>query len=158
MPPLLATHRCAAAPEQVWAVAADFARAAERIPGITKVEMLTPAPVGAGTRFREWRGRQEADMEVVAWAPPRSYTLRGCAMGTEFVSELRCLPDNGGSGSRTGTRLEMEIRVRPLTVGARLLAPLIGLMSRWMVKSCAADLAHLGEAALRRERGDVSAG
>jgi hypothetical protein len=122
-------------------MASDFEHAAGRIKGITKIEMVTPGPVRAGTRFREWRGRQMVDMEVSAWSPPRSYSLRGYAMGTEFTSEIRCIPDG------SGTRLEMEVQVRPQTFGAKLFAPLISLTSKLMVKSCAKDLRDIAEAA-----------
>jgi carbon monoxide dehydrogenase subunit G len=148
MKPMLCTHTSSAPPDRVWAVASDFANAAGRITGITKIEILTPGPVGAGTRFREWRGRQVVDMEIAAWSPPRSYSLRGYAVGTEFTSEIRCVPDG------SGTRLEMEIHARPQTFGARLLSPLISLMSKVMVKSCAKDLADIAAAA---ERGDARA-
>jgi hypothetical protein len=143
MKPLLCTHRSSAPPDRLWAVASDFARAPERIKAITKVEMLTPGPVGAGTRFREWRGRHGVDMEVAAWSPPRSYSLRGYAMGTEFLSEIRCVPDGAGS------RVEMEIHVRPKTFGAKLLSPLMALMSKGMVKMCAKDLVDIAAAAER---------
>lgn len=146
MKPLISTHRSSASPDRVWGVASDFAHAAGRIRAITKVEMVTSGPVGTGTRFREWRGRQAADMEVTAWSPPRSYSLRGYAMGTEFTSEIRCVPDG------SGTRLEMEVRVRPETFGAKLLSPLIALMSKVMVKSCANDL---GDIAAVAERGGI---
>jgi carbon monoxide dehydrogenase subunit G len=143
MKPLLCTHRSSAPPDRMWEVASDFARAADRIKAITKVEMLTPGPVGVGTRFREWRGRHDVDMEVAAWSPPRSYSLRGYAMGTEFTSEIRCVPDG------PGTRLEMEVHVRPQTFGAKLLSPLLALMSKAMVKSCAKDLVDIAAAAER---------
>lgn len=125
----------------MWAMASDFANAASRIKAITTVEIVTPGPVGSGTRFREWRGRQMVDMEVAAWSPPRSYSLRGYAMGTEFTSEIRCVPDG------SGTRLEMEVHVRPRTFGAKLLSPLISLTSKLMVKSCAKDLRDIAAAA-----------
>jgi hypothetical protein len=149
MKPLLCTYRSSASPDRVWAMASDFAHAPGRIKSITKLEILTPGPVGAGMRFREWRGRQVVDMEVVAWSPPRSYSLRGYAMGTEFTSEIRCVPDG------SGTRLEMEIQVRPQTFGAKLLSPLMALMSRLMVKSCAKDLVDIAVAA---ERGGDATG
>ena len=149
MKPLLCTYRSSAPPDRMWAMASDFANASGRIKAITKVEMVTPGPVGAGTRFREWRGRQVADMEVAAWSPPRSYSLRGYAAGTEFTSEIRCVPDG------SGTRLEMEIHVRPQTFGAKLLSPLISLMSKMMVKACAKDL---GDVAAAAERGGDATG
>lgn len=143
MKPLLVTHRTPAPPDRVWAMASDFANAPSRIRAITKVEMLTPGATGKGTRFREWRGRQKVDMEVVAWSPPRSYSLRGYAMGTEFTSEIRCVPDG------SGTRLEMEIQVRPTTFVAKLLSPLMAVMSKMMVKTCGKDLVEIAAAAER---------
>lgn len=154
MKSLLCTHRSSAPPDRVWAFASDFAHAAGRIEAITKVEILTPGPVGKGTRFREWRGRQQVDMEIAEWSPPRSYSLRGHAVGTEFVSEIRCVPDG------QGTRLEMEIHVRPQTFSARLLSPLIALMSKVMVKSCAKDLRDIAATAESdvETGGELSAG
>lgn len=143
MKPLLCSHRSTAPPDRMWAMASDFANASGRIKSITKVEIVTPGPVGAGTHFREWRGRHAVDMEVVAWSPPRSYSLRGYAAGTEFMSEVRCVPDGAG------TRLEMEIHVRPQTFGAKLLSPLMYLMSKAMVKTCEKDLADIAAAAER---------
>jgi carbon monoxide dehydrogenase subunit G len=148
MKPLICTYRSSASPEAVWAMASDFANAPGRIKAITKVEIVTPGPVGAGTRFREWRGRQMVDMEIVAWSPPRSYSLRGYAMGTEFTSAIRCVPDG------SGTRLEMEVHVRPKTFVAKLLSPLIALTSRMMVKSCGKDLGDIATAAERDAGGE----
>lgn len=150
MKPLLCAHRSRASPDRVWAVASDFANAAGRITAISKVEITTPGHVGAGTRFREWRGRQVVDMEVASWSPPHGYALRGYAMGTEFTSQIRCVPDG------SGTRLEMEVHVRPRTFGAKLLSPLMSLMSRMMVKSCAKDLADIATAAERDANGGGS--
>ena len=143
MKPLLATIQSSAPPDRVWALASDFANASGRIKAITKVEIVTPGPVGVGTHFREWRGRHSVDMEIAAWAPPRSYTLRGRAVGTEFLSQVRCVPDGAG------TRLEMEIHVRPQTFGAKLFSPLMALMSKVMVKTCAKELADIAAAAER---------
>jgi carbon monoxide dehydrogenase subunit G len=144
MKPLLSTFSTTATPEQVWAVASDFTNAVQNITAITKIEILTPAPIGSGTRFREWRGNQVADMEIAAWSPPQSYSLRGYAMGTEFVSEIRCVPEG------TGTRLEMEIQIRPQTLGAKLFSPLISLMSKFMVKTCTKDLQDIAKTAESR--------
>ncbi len=144
MKPVLVTVSSRARPELLWAMASDFANASGRIAGITKVQMLTPDPVGEGTKFREWRGRQAVDMEVFRWTPPTSYCLRGVALGTEFVSEIRCVPEGDG------TRLEMEIRARALNFAARLLSPLLALMAKLMVKSCAKDLRDIAAAAERQ--------
>ena len=152
MKPMLCTFKSSAPPDRMWAVASDFANATGRIKAITKVEIVTPGPVGVGTHFREWRGRHSIDMEIAAWSPPRSYSLRGCAVGTEFTSEVRCVPDGAG------TRLEMEIHVRPQTFGAKLLSPLMSLMSKVMVKTCVKDLADIAAAAERAEGAGSRAG
>src|SRR5262245_62518608 len=131
MKPLLSAHRSSAPPDRMWAVASDFAQAPGRIKAITKVEIVTPGPVGAGTRFREWRGRQTVDMEIAAWSPPRSYSLRGYAVGTEFKSDVRCVPEG------SGTRIEMEVHVCPQTFGAKFISQLISMMSKVMVRYCA---------------------
>lgn len=141
MKPLLSTYRSSAPPDRVWAMASDFTNASGRIRAITKIEITTPGPIGRGTRFREWRGKHAVDMEISAWSPPRSYSLLGYAMGTEFESEIRCVPDG------SGTRLEMEIHVRPKTRMAKVFSPLMALMSKMMVKSCAKDLGDIAAAA-----------
>jgi hypothetical protein len=143
MKPILCTYRSTAAPARVWEFASDFARAPERIRAITKVDMLTPGPVAVGTRFKEWRGKHAVEMEIAAWAPPRSYQVRGFAAGTEFLSEIRCPADG------SGTRLELEIRMIPRTFGAKLLSPLLALAAKLMAKSCAKDLADIAAAAER---------
>lgn len=127
----------------MWKLASDFANAPDRVRVITKVEMLTEGPTGVGTRFREWRGRQSVELEVVAWSPPNSYTLRGLVPGIEVTSTVRCIPDAGG------TRLEMESQVRPRSLPARLLTPLIFLLSKLMVRSCAKDLRDIAATAER---------
>lgn len=147
MKPLLCTCPSSASPDRVWAVASDFPNAVQNIRGITKIEILTQGSIGAGTRFREWRGRHAVDMEIAEWTPPRSYSLRGYAMGTEFLSQIRCVPDGAG------TRIEMEIQVRPQTFGAKLFSPLMALMSKMMVKSCSKDLGDIAAAAERKPAG-----
>ena len=59
-----------APPELVFAKASDFANAPSFIGAIKKVEILTPGPIQAGTRFKETRVmfKREAteEMEVTA--------------------------------------------------------------------------------------------
>ena len=63
---LVRTERFVTRPvEDVFAVFTDLHRAAERIRGIERLEVLTDGPVGKGTRFRETRimFRREATEE-----------------------------------------------------------------------------------------------
>jgi hypothetical protein len=143
--PIVVARRAAAPAERLFALASDFAGAPGRVSGILRVEMVTPGAVGKGTRFRETRkmfGKEATEeMEVVAFEPGRSYTLRAISCGAEFESELRCLPDGAGS------RVEIEMRSRPLTFFAKLMSPLGGLFAGSMVKCVEQDLADIARAA-----------
>ncbi len=44
-----------ASPEAVFAVLVDVAKMPERIPEITKIELLTPGPIGVGSKIAETR-------------------------------------------------------------------------------------------------------
>lgn len=150
MKPRIIRHLSSAPPERVFAMASDFPNAASIVEGITGVEMLTGGPVRVGTQFRETRvmfGKPATEtMEVVAFDPPRSYTLRAGSCGAEFVSEVRCVPDGAG------TRLEIEMRCRPVSLFAKLMSPLSGLMMGSMTKLIAKDLADIARAAEGGER------
>jgi carbon monoxide dehydrogenase subunit G len=133
-----------APPETVFATAADFARAAEFVRGIAKVEMLTDGPVGVGTRFRETRimFKREAteEMEVTAFDPPRSYAL-GCENhGCRYHTEITFTP-NG-----SGTDVEMVFDATPLTVLAKVMAVAMSPMMKKLAEECGKDLDDLKQA------------
>lgn len=124
--------------EHVFDAITDFANAAGRLKGITRVEMLTDGPTRVGTKFRETRvmfGKEATEtMEVVAFDPPRQYTLRAMSCSVEFTSTLRCTRVNGG------TRLEQDTTTRPTTFMARVMSPLGVLMLGPMKKAMDKDL------------------
>jgi len=130
-----------ASPGVVFEAASDFENAADHIDAITAVAMLTDGPVGVGTRFRETRemfGREATEeMEVTGFDPPRSYTLHALSCGADFTTTIRFEPDSGG------TRMSMEMSIRPVTLKSRLMWPLSFLFAGMMKKACAADLASL---------------
>lgn len=137
-----------ATPEAVFALASDFAGAAERISGITKVEMLTQGPVGIGTRFRETRvmfGKEASEtMEVVDFQPGRSYTLRAHNCGCEYRTKVSVGAASGGAGSE----LTFEFAGTPLTTVAKVMSGLMGWMMKGAcVKAIRQDLADVKKAA-----------
>ena len=79
--------------ERVFQRASDFAKAADVMSAIERIEMLTDGPVGIGTRFRETRimFKREAteEMEVTAFDPPHSYALGAESHGCRYHSEFR---------------------------------------------------------------------
>src|SRR5712691_8309653 len=111
---LTVSQQINAGPEVVFAACSDFARLPERVPAIKKVEMLTPGPVGVGTKFRETRimfGREATEgMEFVAFDPPRQFELRAISCGAEYRTIHRFTP----AGS--GTRIDLEFRVKALSL------------------------------------------
>jgi hypothetical protein len=131
--------------ETVFRLAADFPNAAERVKGIKRVEMLTPGPVGVGTRFKETREmmKREAteEMEVTQFVEPKLYTLSCHSCGCLFESTIRCEPDAGG------TKLTFDCNTKPLTWGAKLMWPLGWLMQGTVKKCIEQDMADIKAAA-----------
>jgi hypothetical protein len=115
-----------APPERVWSVLSDFEHAAGRIEAIRKIEILTPGPVGKGTRFRETRMmfKKEAteEMEITEWVPPRRYVLECESCGCHYRSAVSCTPEENG------TRVEMSMEAKPLSFAAKILGALMGWM------------------------------
>jgi len=119
---------------RVFEAFTDFEHAADRIDAIQSLEVLTPGPVGVGTRFRETRAvfKREAteEMLITGFDAPHGYTV-GCeSCGAVFQTQYRFLPDGAG-GERT--RVELDFEAKPVSFFARLMSPLTALL----IKSCA---------------------
>lgn len=128
----------AALPERVFQAATDIHHWAEIVPAIERVEVLTPGPMRAGTRFRETRklmGREATEeMTVTDFDPPRSYTLGAESHGCRYRTQLRFEP------AGAGTRIVFDFSAEPLTFMARVLTVLMKPMLKKMVEMCAKDL------------------
>jgi len=128
------TTSIAAPVDRVFALSTDVEGWPGRIKGITKVEKLTPGPVGAGTRFRETRvmfGKAATEeMEFTRFEPNAAYTV-GCeSCGASYLSTFTFRPEGGG------TRLTVEFDCRPRSFFARLLLWPLGLLMRGMLRKC----------------------
>lgn len=130
MPFAAVTRRFNHPQDQVWSALSDFATAPERISGITEIEMLTPGPVGKGTRFRESRlvmkKKATETMEVTEWNPPHSYTLDCRSCGCQYRFTVSCRTDGSGTG------VELSFDATPLTFMARVMSFLMGRMMKGM--------------------------
>jgi hypothetical protein len=130
--------------ERVFAAFTDLERAAERIEGITRIELLTPGPFQAGTRWRESRimfGKEATEeLEVSAFEPNRGYTVRAESCGAEMVSEFRFEPEG------LATLVEVELRCRPLKWWCYLMWPLGWLMQGSLKKCMDKDLEDIKQA------------
>jgi len=145
MNPITASVWIDAVPERVFEIATDFGGCAEWLSGVKETRLLTPGPVGVGTRFSETRqigGRVATEeMTVSAFEPPRSYTLTCDSHGMSFSSVLMFEADRGG------TIVSMDMQMRAVSFGAKLMSPMMGMMAGKMRKHLAQDLHDLKAAA-----------
>jgi carbon monoxide dehydrogenase subunit G len=147
------TRRIEAPPQQVFEALSDLRNAADRVSGITRIEMLTDGEIGVGTRFRETRVmfKREAteEMEVTAFEPGRGYTLECNSCGCHYLSRISVAPDG------SGTMVEMDTVARPVSVMARLMAPVSKLMMGPMRKCLEKDLDDI-KTALEASAGEAA--
>jgi carbon monoxide dehydrogenase subunit G len=148
------TKRINAPLETVFDVASDLAHAAEQFRGIEKIEVLTPGPVGVGTRWRETRrmmGREATEtIEFTAFDRPRSYTV-GCeSCGTYMETTFHFAPtENAANGPATELMLDNRWEARSLL--AKLISPLTKPIIAKMMRGCMeSDLEDLKSAAESR--------
>lgn len=145
---LTLNEQVAAPPDVVFAVASDLPRAAEHISGIERIEMLSPGPVGVGTRWKETRtmfGRSATEeLEVAAFDPPHGYTIASESCGAAFECRFSFQPSDGG------TLVTLDLEYRPVSMFAKLMSPLSGMMIGSAEKAMRQDLADLKQAAESR--------
>ncbi len=130
-----------APPETVFRLATDITHWQDRIPGILRIEVLTPGPVRIGTVFRETRimfGREATEeMTVAELEPPRRFALTATNHGASYFT-LHEFEHDGA-----GTRVVVTFEGRPLSLYAWLFQPLGWLMKGMLRRMLAADLASL---------------
>ncbi len=138
MKPITCSLPIDAPPDVVFAAFADIPNAPSRIKGITRVEMLTPGPVGQGTKFKETRTmfkRESTEtLEFTAFEPPHRYEIGAYSCGVDICFEFRFVPEG------TGTRVEVTMAGVAKTFFAKLMSPLSGLMAGAMKKCVLADM------------------
>ena len=143
------TENIQAPKDVVFGVIANIEGAAENVASIDKVEILTPGPVGVGTRFKETRtmfGKEAVEeMEFTAFDPPNSYTVEADSCGAHFKSTY-FLSESGGT-----TTLRLVMESKPITFFAKVTSPIMGkLMAgsmKKMIDKDHADLKAVAEAA-----------
>jgi uncharacterized membrane protein len=116
------------APQQrVWDVLTDLEAWPQRIETVDVVELLTPAPLGKGSRVRLKQPRlPEGIWEVTVWDAPSFFEYRQQSSGVTSVAGNRV---EAIDGDRSRLSLELEMR--------GLLVPVVavffkGLTNRYM--------------------------
>jgi ligand-binding SRPBCC domain-containing protein len=133
MPHFTLSKKIEAPTSAVFSLFADFANVPGRIKTITKIEIVTPGPIGVGTRFKETRmmfGKEcTEEMQITGFNPGRSYKITCQSCGAEYRTVFQFKPDG------EGTRVDVDFHTRATSVWSKLLAPL-GWMMSGMVKKC----------------------
>jgi hypothetical protein len=148
MPRTISVSRRIQAPVNVvWQVATDLAGSAGVLSGVTAVEVLTDAPFGAGTRWREtrvMRGRPVTEeMWISAVEPLRSYAAEAESHGAHYTSVFTFVPTGADS-----TEATLDFTVRPLSTASRVATTLLAPVTTRAVRGALqADLADLAAAA-----------
>ena len=134
MKEIVVTKHIGASPAAVFAACTDIPNAAKNISAITNIKMLTPGPVGKGTKFRETRklmGKEATEtMEFLEFTPNKSYLLgaESCGMRYRTSFDFR---QNGN-----GTDVEVRFNATPLTVGARIMGTMMSMFMSGMLRKC----------------------
>ena len=112
----------AAPAEKVFDFVVDVRNEPQWNPQMLQAEMLTPEPIGAGTRFRVrfGRGVGEALIEDIRVSRPRSWAAISQSRALDVLSEGQIDETSDGS------RLVMRMRLHPRGT-LRLLTPVLGV-------------------------------
>jgi hypothetical protein len=121
-------------PRRAFELFTDLNKAAERISGIEKLEVLTDGPIGLGTRFSETRMMFKKEctetMEITEFEHGKRYAV-GCeSCGCAYNSIFNFKPKGAG------TEVELEVTGRPISFFAKVMSPLTALMFGSMMKKC----------------------
>ncbi len=113
--------------ERVFDTVADSRSEPSFNPAMTTVELLTPEPIGLGTKFRARMGNAGMEMlvELTDFDRPRRLGSRTTSSMMETVGTLTC------AGEAGGTRLSWNWQVQPKG-WFRALTPLVGLLGHRM--------------------------
>lgn len=129
--------RIAAPQDRVFDTAADSRQEPSFNPAMTEVELLTPEPIGLGSRFRARMGKAGTDMQVELTAFDRPHRLASITTSSmmETSGTLTFTPE------ADVTVMTWDWQVRPKG-WFRLLGPLVGPMGRRMERGIWAGLKH----------------
>lgn len=128
--------------EHVFDIFSDLSKAADRINGITSIEMVQgPAQMIVGTRWRETRvmfGKEVTEeMWVTEITPNERYVVVAELGSTHYRSVYTFLPENNG------TRVDTTFEGKAQSLGAKLMMPLGFLFAGATKKAMHQDLEDL---------------
>ena len=129
--------RIAAPLEQVFDTVADSRNEPSFNPAMTAVELLTPAPIGLGTRFLAHMGK--ADMEMVVQLTEFERPHRLGSLTTSSMMETSGARTLTAAGDETVMGWDWQVRPKGWF---RLLGPLVGPLGGRMERTIWTALKH----------------
>ncbi len=135
---------------EVWRVFTDLPRRSEWLSTVSRVEMLTRGPFGAGTVWRETRtmadgGQITEEFRVRECAVPERFVVTSPGIGADYRMTYTFVPVIEGR-HRGGTMVTVVQDGSPTAPAGRLLALVFGGLA-----------ARTVEGALRRDLDDLAA-
>jgi carbon monoxide dehydrogenase subunit G len=139
-------------PAAAFLYLSDLGNAVSWDPSITRVEQLTPGPVGVGTRFRVTLRivgvKATLDYHVEVYEPERRIVFFGRGNGTTVTDTVLVTPYRGGSRVRWIAEIKL---IAPL----RLIDPILGMLFRPNINTAVTNLKRaLDRIAVPKERRD----
>ena len=130
--------------EDVFEVFSDLSGITERIPAITNIEVLEgPVQMAVGTTWRETRvmfGKEASEtIEVTELEPNAYYATLAESHGARYETSYRFEP------VAVGTKVTLEFVGTPLSLGAKLMTPIMALMKQSTKKAFMDDMLALKE-------------
>lgn len=130
------------APPRVFEVFSDIEKAAERIDGIAKVEILSTVRHGMGLRWRETRvmfGKEATEeMEFIGFDEPAEYVVEAESHGTHYLSTYSF--EELGPGQ---TKVTWTFEGTPKSFFAKLMSPLAWAFKGTVAKMLRKDVLEL---------------
>ena len=118
----------AAPSERVFAALTDLANAPKLLSGIGEVQLLTPGPLGKGSRFRETRtvqgSKATVEVEISEFEPNKRYAARNEMNGVEIVY---CYDVQARD---SGTRVELECQVMARGLKKLMVPIIVGVLEK----------------------------
>lgn len=136
-------RRIAAPVGRVWEALTDLEGSPRVISGIESVEMLSEAPFGVGTRWRETRrifGKEATEeMWVTAAEAPKRYVVEADSRGVHYTSEFTLAPEQDDPAATT-VRLTLDSETEKKRLSGTMGKFLGGIGSKAVAKSLSKDL------------------
>ncbi len=139
---IIASENIKASKEQVWALITDIEKSKDRIECITDIKVLERPERGVvGLKWEETRKLFGKEATETMWITEASeyefYKTRAENCGCIYISTVSISP------SETGVDLSMSFESRPQTFLAKLMSPMMFLMSSSIRKAFKKDLVDI---------------